>query len=68
MKQKTNEKKSTHYKKLPTYYRVNKDKQIQLIIAMTKNLEIFDMKKKHEGIPMSTQKEMIRFYCRDDRY
>ena len=47
---------------------MNKDKQIELIIAITENLEIFDMKKKHERIPMSIQKEMIHFYCRDDRY
>ena len=47
---------------------MNKDKQIELIIAMTENLEIFYTKKKHERIPMSTQKEVIHFYCRDDRY
>ncbi|CAF3321620.1 unnamed protein product, partial [Rotaria sp. Silwood2] len=49
---------------------VNKDKQIELITAMAEDLGIFYMKKKHERIqnrvPMSTQKEVINYYCRDD--
>ena len=40
---------------------MNKDKQIELIIAMTENLEIFYMKKKHERILMSTQKKWFIF-------
>ncbi|CAF2970124.1 unnamed protein product, partial [Rotaria sp. Silwood2] len=49
---------------------VNKNKQIELITHMAEDLGILDMKKKHERvqncISMSTQNEVINFYCRDD--